>query len=71
MGRERGKVLSLQDLIARARRDVDEGVLPSCQLAVARDGELAGRQHAFVDVAPGARDQILQAQDLSSLAAHV
>src|SRR2546423_6455598 len=27
-------------LVARARRDVDEGVLPSCQLALARDGEV-------------------------------
>lgn len=27
-------------LIGRARRDVDEGVLPSCQLALARNGEL-------------------------------
>ena len=32
--------MSLGDLLARARRDVDEGVLPSCQLAVAKDGEL-------------------------------
>jgi CubicO group peptidase (beta-lactamase class C family) len=31
----------LEKLYARARRDVDEGVLPSCQLAVARDGQLA------------------------------
>lgn len=27
-------------LVARARRDVDDGTLPSCQLALARDGEL-------------------------------
>ena len=32
--------VSLSELIARARRDVDEGVLPSCQVAVARNGEL-------------------------------
>jgi CubicO group peptidase (beta-lactamase class C family) len=32
--------VSLEDLYARARRDVDEGLLPSCQLALARDGEL-------------------------------
>jgi CubicO group peptidase (beta-lactamase class C family) len=31
----------LTDLVARARRDVDTGVLPSCQLAVARHGRLA------------------------------
>src|SRR6266700_3288041 len=30
----------LDDLLQRARRDVDEGPLPSCQLAVARGGEL-------------------------------
>jgi len=27
-------------LVARSRRDVDEGLLPSCQIALARDGEL-------------------------------
>ena len=27
-------------LVGRARRDVDEGLLPSCQLAVGYDGEL-------------------------------
>ena len=32
--------MSLGDLLSRARRDVEEGVLPSCQLALARDGEL-------------------------------
>ncbi len=32
--------MSLSDLLARARRDVDDGVLPSCQLAVARNGDL-------------------------------
>lgn len=31
----------LDDLLQRARRDVDGGPLPSCQLAVARDGQLA------------------------------
>jgi CubicO group peptidase (beta-lactamase class C family) len=31
----------LEKLYARARRDVDEGVLPSCQLAVARNGQIA------------------------------
>jgi len=33
--------VKLEKLCARAQRDVDEGVLPSCQLAVARDGRLA------------------------------
>src|SRR4029450_791270 len=30
----------LQKLYARAQRDVDEGIVPSCQLAVARHGKL-------------------------------
>lgn len=32
--------MSLADLLARARRDVEEGLVPSCQLALARGGEL-------------------------------
>ena len=32
--------MSITDLFARARRDVDDGTLPSCQLALARNGEL-------------------------------
>ncbi len=35
-----GAVSSLNDLLATARADVDRGWLPSCQLAVARAGEL-------------------------------
>ena len=31
----------LDALFARARRDVDDGTVPSCQLAVARQGKLA------------------------------
>src|SRR4029453_18298371 len=31
----------LEKLYARAQRDVDEGIVPSCQLAVARHGKLA------------------------------
>jgi CubicO group peptidase (beta-lactamase class C family) len=31
----------LEDLVARAQREIDEGRLPSCQLAFARDGKLA------------------------------
>lgn len=38
LGIDAGK---LEKLYARARRDVDEGVLPSCQLAVARHGRIA------------------------------
>lgn len=34
--------MSVADLIARAQRDVDEGLVPSCQLALAREGELIG-----------------------------
>ena len=33
--------LALDDLVARAQREIDEGLLPSCQLAFARDGNLA------------------------------
>lgn len=32
----------LEALYARAQRDVDNGVLPGCQVAVAREGKLAG-----------------------------
>jgi len=32
--------MSIAELIARARRDVEDGTLPSCQLALARNGEL-------------------------------
>ncbi len=31
---------ALEDLLARARREVDAGLLPSCQLALARNGRL-------------------------------
>jgi len=32
---------ALDELVARAQREIDEGRLPSCQLAFARDGKLA------------------------------
>ncbi|MGO9873050.1 MAG: serine hydrolase domain-containing protein [Acidimicrobiia bacterium] len=32
---------ALADLVARAQREIDEGRIPSCQLAFARDGKLA------------------------------
>jgi CubicO group peptidase (beta-lactamase class C family) len=32
----------LEAVFARAKRDVDQGILPSCQVAVARHGKLAG-----------------------------
>ena len=31
---------AVEKVLARARREVDEGLLPSCQLALARDGEI-------------------------------
>ncbi len=40
-------------LVARARRDVDQGVLPTCQLALAHHGELA--MFETFGAAPGAR----------------
>ena len=36
----RPRVSSLDELFDAARTDVESGWLPSCQLAVARDGEL-------------------------------
>lgn len=44
----------LDELVARARREIDEGRLPSCQLALARDGELA-LSATFGDAAPRSR----------------
>lgn len=32
--------IALDGLLARARKEVDDGLLPSCQLALARDGEV-------------------------------
>jgi len=32
----------LEKLFARARRDVEQGILPSCQIAIAREGKIAG-----------------------------
>ncbi|MGI8684475.1 MAG: serine hydrolase domain-containing protein [Acidimicrobiales bacterium] len=51
MGVSAGK---LDDLLARARRDVDEGVLPSCQLAVGLDGEVIASE-AFGDATTDTR----------------
>ena len=41
-------------LIARARREVDEGLLPSAQVALARDGELVAYE-TFGDATPDTR----------------
>ncbi|MGH2759050.1 MAG: serine hydrolase, partial [Actinomycetota bacterium] len=30
----------LDDLLTRAQREIDEGLLPSCQIALAKDGQL-------------------------------
>jgi CubicO group peptidase (beta-lactamase class C family) len=41
-------------LVARARRDVDDGLLPACQLALALDGEVLVHE-AIGDATPGTR----------------
>ena len=45
----------LQALFDRAKRDVDQGVLPGCQVAVARRGKLAGFQ-SFGSAVQGGRE---------------
>lgn len=44
----------LEAVFARAKRDVDEGVLPSAQVAVARNGRLAGMRSYGVAIQGGA-----------------
>lgn len=44
----------LDDLLERARREVDEGLLPACQLALAKDGKLAVFE-TFGDARPTTR----------------
>lgn len=46
----------LEALFARAARDVEQGVLPSCQVAVARHGKLAGFRW-FGSAVQGGREQ--------------
>lgn len=46
--------VALGALMARARREVDEGLLPSCQVAVARNGRLAAFE-TFGDARPTSR----------------
>ena len=41
-------------LLARARREVDDGLLPSCQIALALDGELVAFE-TFGDATPDTR----------------
>lgn len=56
VGQVRGRIdcSAVQALLARARREVDEGVLPSCQVAVAHDGELVAFE-AFGDASTATR----------------
>lgn len=56
----------LEALFARARRDVDEGVLPSAQVAVARKGKLAGVR-TFGTAVQGAGEQPATDETLYSI----
>src|SRR5689334_12394201 len=51
LGLEPAKV---DELLARARRDVENGTLPSCQLAIARDGKV-GVAVTIGDATPDSR----------------
>lgn len=44
----------LDELLVRARREIDEGILPSCQLALAREGRLVAFE-TLGDAPPDAR----------------
>lgn len=50
----------VQDLLARCRRDVDEGLLPSCQVALAQGGEVIVDE-TFGDAAPDTRYVVFSA----------
>lgn len=45
---------AVDSLLERARRDVDDGLLPSCQLALAIDDEVVA-EATFGDVGPDSR----------------
>ena len=47
-------------LLARARRDIDDGLLPACQVALALDGEVLVNE-AFGDADPDTRFTIFSA----------
>ena len=47
-------------LLARARREVDDGLLPSCQVALALDGELVAFE-TFGDATPDTRYAVFSA----------
>lgn len=51
---------ALASLIDRCRREVDEGILPSCQLAIAKDGEVLAFE-TIGDAAPDSRYVIFSA----------
>ena len=51
---------ALAALLERTRREVDEGLLPSCQVALARDGRLVAFE-TFGDAAPDSRYVIFSA----------
>ena len=51
---------ALDELAARSRREVDEGFLPSCQIAVALDGELV-YEATFGEATPDSRYVIFSA----------
>lgn len=50
----------LEELRTRVRREVDDGVLPSCQFAVARGGEVVVEE-TYGDAVPGSRYVIFSA----------
>ena len=53
----------LQALFDRAKRDVDQGILPGCQVAVARQGKLAGFQ-SFGSAVQGGNEAPVTAETL-------
>jgi CubicO group peptidase (beta-lactamase class C family) len=57
LGFDPAAISALRD---RARREVDAGLLPSCQLALARDGQVAWTE-TIGDAAPGSRYVIFSA----------
>src|SRR5205823_215043 len=50
----------LDELLLRARREIDAGLLPSCQLALAQDGEVVATE-TFGDATPDTRYVIFSA----------
>ncbi|HUP69713.1 MAG TPA: serine hydrolase domain-containing protein [Acidimicrobiales bacterium] len=52
--------MAVPELLARAAREIDEGILPSCQVALARDGELIAFE-AFGDTTTDTRYSVFSA----------